>query len=186
MSVKDSEELYRRAEYDAIISGMGGDNQDFFVTNRKNSDYSSLIQEYFTSISLIHKLRETRALVGFSRLLPEAEGSLNEKKSVLALNPKIDWLPAIVVRGEGVFLNSTQKINSWLKQDEVQKELLDLLHIIITNAVKTSEDQNTQPEIYLLHTFAHIVINQFSYECGYGSSSLRERIYCDAEFTITR
>jgi len=48
--------------------------------------------------------------VGFSRLLPEAEGSLNEKKSVLALNPKIDWLPAIVVRGEGVFFEfNTEK-----------------------------------------------------------------------------
>jgi len=38
------------------------------------------------------------------------------------------------------------------------------------------------PKFILLHTFAHILINQFSYECGYGSSALRERIYCDSEF----
>jgi hypothetical protein len=33
----------------------------------------------------------------------------------------------------------------------------------------------------LLHTLAHLLINQLSFDCGYGSASLRERIYCDAE-----
>ena len=32
-----------------------------------------------------------------------------------------------------------------------------------------------------MHTFAHVLINQLAFECGYGSASLRERIYC--EFT---
>ena len=36
-----------------------------------------------------------------------------------------------------------------------------------------------RPEFVLLHTFAHLLINQLSYECGYGSSSLKERIYCE-------
>ena len=31
----------------------------------------------------------------------------------------------------------------------------------------------------LLHTFAHLLIRQLSFECGYSSSALRERIYCD-------
>jgi hypothetical protein len=35
------------------------------------------------------------------------------------------------------------------------------------------------PKYFLLHTFAHILIRRLSFECGYGSSSLRERIYCD-------
>ena len=30
----------------------------------------------------------------------------------------------------------------------------------------------------MLHTLAHLLIRQLSYECGYSSSSLRERIYC--------
>jgi hypothetical protein len=30
----------------------------------------------------------------------------------------------------------------------------------------------------LLHTLAHILIRQLAFECGYGSSSLRERLYC--------
>jgi hypothetical protein len=35
------------------------------------------------------------------------------------------------------------------------------------------------PQFVLLHTFAHVVINQLAYDCGYGSASLRERLYCD-------
>ena len=40
-------------------------------------------------------------------------------------------------------------------------------------------EQRVTAKFLLLHTFAHIMINQFSYECGYGSSAIRERIYCD-------
>ena len=31
----------------------------------------------------------------------------------------------------------------------------------------------------LKYTFAHLIINQLSYDCGYGSSSIRERVYCE-------
>ena len=38
---------------------------------------------------------------------------------------------------------------------------------------------NLSPEFILIHTFAHLIINQLSFDCGYGSSSIRERIYCE-------
>ena len=40
---------------------------------------------------------------------------------------------------------------------------------------------NISPKFILLHTLAHLLINQLSFDCGYGSSSLRERLYCDIE-----
>ncbi len=36
-----------------------------------------------------------------------------------------------------------------------------------------------RPEFVLIHTFAHLMINQLSFDCGYGSSSIRERVYCE-------
>jgi hypothetical protein len=30
----------------------------------------------------------------------------------------------------------------------------------------------------MVHTFGHLLINQLSFDCGYSSTSLRERIYC--------
>src|SRR5208283_1767756 len=37
------------------------------------------------------------------------------------------------------------------------------------------------PKFVLLHTLAHSLINQLSFDCGYGSASLRERIYCNLD-----
>ena len=42
-----------------------------------------------------------------------------------------------------------------------------------------NEGGELRAEFVLIHTFAHLLINQLSYECGYGSSSIRERIYCE-------
>jgi hypothetical protein len=33
----------------------------------------------------------------------------------------------------------------------------------------------------LIHTFAHLLINQFVFECGYSTASLRERLYISAD-----
>ena len=37
------------------------------------------------------------------------------------------------------------------------------------------------PELVALHTLAHVVINELVYACGYGSASLRERLYVSTE-----
>ncbi len=179
----DSEELYRKSEYDAILSGLGGDNQDFFVTNKNVKQYGSAINKNFRSISLIHKLRETRALVGFSRLLPEDGRSLQDKKSDLALSSSVDWLPAIVVRGEGIFFEfDYNKLKQWAQR----KDVVDRASVLIENFSRARRNRGQSeralnPRFILLHTFAHVLINQLSFECGYGSSAIRERIYCNTE-----
>lgn len=180
----DSEELYRKAEYDSILSGMGGDNQDFFVTNRKNKEYGLIIQKFFKSISLIHKLRETRALIGFARWLPEDGRTLAEKKADLALNQNLNWLPAIIIRGEGVFFEfDTDRIKSWVQQKKILDRAGSLIQRYNLNRSDRGQTERIlNPKFILLHTLAHVLINQFSFECGYGSSALRERIYCDSEF----
>lgn len=179
----DSEELYRKCEYDAILSGLGGDNQDFFVTNHDVKQYVSVINKNFKNISLIHKLRETRALAGFSRLLPEDGRSLQDKKSDLALSSSVDWLPAIVVRGEGIFFEfDYDKLKQWAQR----KDVVDRASVLIENFNRARRNRGQSeralnPHFILLHTLAHVLINQLSFECGYGSSAIRERIYCNTE-----
>ena len=49
------------------------------------------------------------------------------------------------------------------------------------NTRRVAQSQNPRPvtpAFVLLHTFAHVLINQLAFECGYGSASLRERLYC--------
>jgi len=181
------EETYRKAEYDAILAGLGGDNQDFSVKNKQSDEYGPLIQRFFKSVALIEKLRETRALVGFSRLLPDDGRNIAEKKADMALSKRINWLPAIFVRGEGIFFEfDAEKLAAWLRQPSVLRRSSILLENYTEawfNRHRTDQELDVKSfaRLVLLHTFAHILINQFSFECGYGSSALRERIYCNVE-----
>lgn len=185
----DSEEKYRKMEYDAILAESGGENQDFYVTKNQATNYDdseteSAISRGFTSIGLLHKLRETRAFVGFSRWLPDDGKTLDAKKDFIKLGRSITWLPAIVVRGEGVFFEFSEKrLKKWAAKKEVIERARFLSqHYNQPRQAKGQKPREINPEFVLIHTFAHLVINQFSYECGYGSSALRERIYCNLEF----
>jgi hypothetical protein len=37
---------------------------------------------------------------------------------------------------------------------------------------------NATPAFIMVHTFSHLLINQLAFDCGYSSTSLRERVYC--------
>lgn len=184
----DSEEKYRNMEYDAILSESGGENQDFFVTKCLSNEYiknesDNNVCKGFSSIGLMHKLRETRAFVGFSRWLPDDGKNLEDRKNFIKLGNNITWLPAIVIRGEGVFFEFNQtKIKSWAQQPQIKERITILSNNYNNERIKRGREvRNITPEFVLIHTFAHLVINQFSFECGYGSSSLRERIYCNQD-----
>lgn len=185
----DEEEKYRKMEYDYLVTGGGWENEDFYcekesvIYYEQDSDIK-IIQSGFKSIGLVHKLRETRAFVGFSRWLPDDGKSLLEKKNFIKLGQSFEWLPAVVVRGEGVFFEFNEKrLKEWAAIDQV----IERTKILSSNynrprELKGHKRREIKPEFVLIHTFAHLVINQFSYECGYGSSALRERIYCNLEF----
>lgn len=184
----DSEEKYRKMEYDAILNETGGENQDFFVTKLnanvfEGSISGDIITNAFDSIGLLHKLRETRAFAGFTRWLPEDGKSLEDRKDFIKLGNSISWLPAVVVKGEGVFFDFDKKrLEEWTTKPDIIKrsELLEKNY----NQPRLKNGQTKRkitPEFILIHTFAHLIINQFSFECGYGSSALRERIYCNLE-----
>lgn len=42
-----------------------------------------------------------------------------------------------------------------------------------------NRERNITPKFVLLHTLAHLLIKQLSFECGYDSASLSEIIYCN-------
>ena len=173
-----SEEEYRVAEYQVLINSSGSDGQDFKSINYPSTAYDKSIQDYFKSISLVPKLKETRALVGFSRLTPQ-EMSIEESKKTLRLG-NLNWLPAIEVYGEGIFFEFNEKrLQSWVEDQEIQRRASSIGDAYKTSFFRRWDKGNLRPEYVLIHTFAHLLINQLSYECGYGSSSIRERIYCE-------
>ena len=173
-----TEDAYRLAEYNVLTKDSGSDAQPFHSQNYPIAFYDPSISKYFKSISLVHKLQETRAFVGFSRAEPK-ELPISERKKMLRIGDD-NWLPAIRVQGEGIFFEfNKSELENWAKRSAVVERLKNLQIAYKKSRFGANSSGNLRPEFVLIHTFAHLLINQLSFECGYGSSSIRERIYCE-------
>ncbi len=141
---------------------------------------------YFDKVVLIHRLREARALVGFTRI--QSAGEFGEEWSVpperrapLA-NGTLTWVPSAEVRGEGIFLQFNEAtVTEWLQTPEIKtlgKTFLEA-HRRWRTARNISPPLDGFPGVrfVLLHSFAHLLMRQVALECGYTSASVRERIY---------
>jgi len=173
-----SEDEYRLAEYKVLIKNSGSDAQDFHSQNYPVLYYDPVISKFFKSISLVPKLRETRAFIGFSRLEPN-DVAIFERKKILRTGDE-NWLPAIEVYGEGIFFEFNEaEVQRWARKPNVAERIDKLNRAYRSSKFGQKSEGNLRPEYVLIHTFSHLLINQLSFDCGYGSSSIRERIYCE-------
>jgi hypothetical protein len=179
-----TEEAFRQSEYDALKAGRGAPQSDLLVEAAPVTQYGLPVSSSFSYLALIHKLRETRALAGFTRILPP-DGDLGSSRlQKLTLDQRINWLPAMIVRGEGIFMEFDRaRLDAWVARTPLIRERIGQLNGAY-NERRIAQGQSPRPitpQLVLLHTFAHVLINQLAYECGYGSASLRERLYCASE-----
>jgi hypothetical protein len=184
--IAQTEEAFRRSEYDALKAGRGAAESDLLVESVPMNSYKAPVSTSFSHLGLVHKLRETRALAGFTRILPP-DGTLNSPRlQRLSLDRRIDWLPAMIVKGEGIFVElDIGRMEAWTRGTPVIAQRIGQLNSRY-NQRRADQGQLQRlisPQFVLLHTFAHVVINQLAYECGYGSASLRERLYCETADT---
>jgi hypothetical protein len=134
-------------------------------------------------VRLVERLRETRVLWGFSRIFAESSG-LDAADRMAMLRRQTSgaaesWLPAYTVLGEGIYLElASERLAKWEAVSEVQERLAPLAQQFHTVAQERHlAEREVSPRLVLLHTLAHLLINQLTYECGYSSASLRERLY---------
>jgi hypothetical protein len=133
----------------------------------------------------IEVLRETRALRGFTRVRDGAL-RLSEGKALLRRKPlpaAHDWLPAYVVRGEGIYIElETSALEAWeARQDTQSRAERIAMNFQAVQQTRGLQPRDLAPRFVLVHTFAHLLINELIYTCGYSSASLRERLYVSAE-----
>lgn len=185
-AASQSEEDFRRSEYDAIRAGRGDSGVDLLVERQPINRYKDWMSEYFDGVCLLRKLRETRVLAGFSRLRPPGEGGEEaiENLQELGVGGNPGWLPAMVVRGEGIFIEfSSDALQRWQNASGAIAERAEKIRAAL-NRARDDRGLAHQPlsaKYVMLHTFAHLLIRQLCFECGYGSASLRERLYCNLE-----
>ncbi|GAC1469760.1 MAG: DUF1998 domain-containing protein [Ktedonobacteraceae bacterium] len=155
---------------------------DFEVTSADvPPEYADALQQ----VVLVERLREVRALTGFTRiesLSDYAEDEELPKDHIMQLaNQGPNWVPASEVRGEGLFLHFREAaIQRWLSELPVKRhnEVFHDAHHRWRKARRLNPEIN-YPEIryVLLHTFAHALMRQLALESGYAAASIRERIY---------
>jgi hypothetical protein len=129
----------------------------------------------------IETLTETRALRGFTRVRDD-ELKLSVGKALLRrrmLSPEHDWLPAYVVKGEGIYFElDGSRLQAWQKRPEVSARAQKITdHYGQVARLRGSGPRTISSRFVLIHTLAHLLINELIFACGYSSASLRERLY---------
>lgn len=184
ISPEEEKRIFREEEYDALTGeAKGADEEGRIDFVREEIEVCKESLPYLSQVVLLHKLREVRALVGFSRVQPVLDMA-DKEHFVCIKEEKTRFYPGYQVFGEGIFLRfDSRQIALWEAQHENELKTRETLiddHFHASFFGKGSSRQITTKGIFL-HSFAHALIRQLSFECGYGISSLRERLYYDQE-----
>lgn len=146
--------------------------------------YGDIVKNHFEHVSLLDTLRETRVLKGFSRLYARSRSSEEYRKLLWRKAPQAigsRWLPATMVYGEGIFLRFRADVLEKWEADYVgaHRERLQAVTREMNDLARRRgvEADSSHTRRVMIHTFAHLLINQLIFDSGYGSSSLRERLY---------
>lgn len=163
----------RGEEYRALCQGRSGGADADFVAEVTEPPIG--LEQFVDLVTVVSRLREVRAFTGFSRLKPgrpDGDGA--------AIAEGADWLPAIAVHGEGVFLRLNEEALSAWESGETVRERVDELQGRWSRSFLYDGGTLT-PRFILAHTFAHALIDEWSLAGGYPAASLRERVFADEE-----
>ena len=140
----------------------------------------------FEDTVLVERIREVRALLGFTRIESNADFAeatvLKDGRLTPLRRESPTWLPASEVRGEGIFLRIREEmLIAWQAKPAVQslqQEFLDS-HKAWRKLRKIEPLFGDFPGIrlVLLHSLSHALMRQIVLDCGYTTASVRERLY---------
>ena len=177
-------------EYRAFLTPLESMREDEdFVTDHKTASWkefsSSLFEELLSmnklidTLIVVKRLREIQIFKGFRRQNPD----FSERELVVPpdIEGKADWLPAIELFGEGVFLTLNKDIlTNWENLPGVRTRVDELVTRYENSGVTIAEDPNITARFLLLHTLSHLLIRELEATSGYPAASLKERIYCSS------
>jgi hypothetical protein len=170
------------AEWDAFSIPDPARNTEDFELRQVPSPKG--FEKWIERVVLVERLREVRALIGFTRI--DSPGNFNDVEDIpkdhratLSRNPPL-WVPASEVRGEGIFIQFKEPVvEAWCQQAKELGAVFAKAHSDWRKARKIENPDTGFGGIryVFLHSFAHALMRQIALECGYAAASVRERIY---------
>ncbi|MFD6289319.1 DrmB family protein [Streptomyces sp. NPDC060205] len=178
----------RNKEYERLRAGndeSDHSHDEQFVCENPSGDTGELEPLGITGPMLVKKLREVRALKAFTRLADPDSSTESHEMPLSASSMR--WLPAMEVHGEGVFLRLDEtRLDAWQKKHATAVARAERMRSAHQRVLEERAGEQHQavlspasPRMVLLHTLAHVLINEWSLEAGYPAAALRERLYAD-------
>lgn len=181
----------RSAEWEVFSADQLPDPLDDFTLRRPG--VPEALRDHLADVVAAERLREVRALVGFTRLdAPDPDDPELVTVAPLARTLSPEWVPASEVRGEGLFLRLPEDLlRTWEKR--VADSSAMRAHREAYGRFRRNRYSDRiagpfdpmahwpGPRYLALHTLSHLLIRTISLECGYSSASLSERIYSGTE-----
>jgi hypothetical protein len=161
------------------------------TTDRQDADFRAVptltprgYERLLDQVVLVSRLREVRALLGFTRLAAPERGELEPVQRVPLARGAPTWIPAVEQRGEGVFLELHEgEVARWAARaadHERIRGLEDAFRRWCHSRGRIAPAAFPVARLTLIHTLSHMLIRQVALECGYSSASIRERLYIGA------
>lgn len=182
---------FRRAEFNVIRNNV--DDLERVPDLRViSTTVPAELSPWIAKVNLVERLRETRVFYGFDRIEPNGSplaGMPGSAMQQLFRKPPVQrqesWLPAIEVFGEGIYLELREDHlidwrdahAAWLNNRLDDSFIARMSGVFQTLPPLAAANRAWASRYLLVHSLAHILINQLVFECGYSTASLRERLY---------
>ncbi|WP_224763682.1 DrmB family protein [Salinibacterium sp. ZJ70] len=169
----------RNDEYFALRDGSVTRGDDTFTC--REVEVSPRLSGVVAQVSAVDRLREVRALHGFTRVTASATATATPRMAKLS-SRLTDWLPATEVLGEGIFIRLDERVvHQWESTGLASHRRGLLADSLELRAREAGIDAMPAPtaRFLALHTLAHAVLKELSLDAGYPTGALRERVYAE-------
>ena len=174
------------SEYQALLENIPdlSDDEDF-VPHKLSDDWKNLmgtldsnsvsgkIARFVDDVVSVSRLKEIMIFKGFQRFGEEGTlvpPTINEDDA--------DWLPALELYGEGIFLTFNQNVLAkWEQNEKVIERTKPFVKRYASAPLHTETEVTVTPRFMLLHALSHRIIRELESLAGYPAASLKERIY---------
>ena len=160
----------------------------------------------FEKIIKIKRLKLTSVQTGYTRLSPMDRDTFSNStdkfirfdnkdvplkaKFTIAKPKETEFLMGVENFGEGIFIKWDDEIvkkfiTGYLENKKSKTEIDSLYGRVLENEMINNNshkfaDTTHLAKTLLIHSFSHLIIKELEFLCGYPSSSVAERIYCDS------
>lgn len=179
----------RESEYDAFLETRPDQQPDEdLVTHNLTGGWQALARADGASADTrrrvmgvsqlvrVDRLKAVMAFKGFMRLGGEPIGD-DPQLVPPDIVGQSDWLPAVELYGEGLFMTLDEdRLKLWEQASAVKNRLAAMRARFEGSGHK--DPATFSPRFVLLHTLAHLLMREIESEGGYPAASLSEALYC--------